>query len=219
MCVKKCVVVMFLFLSLSAIACAAEKVQAVGEIYRTFRVDLDNNGYLENIDVLIYEIKDEGWYARIMVYDRRKNLIWSSPETTRTVNHLVFGSWDWGASIPEVIGDIDGDSKVEMIVPAPVSDVRPVPFRLYRWNGTAFQYLSQRALVASQKSPGIFNWTATPNYEGRWIGSFEKINSDGTCLVKIWEYRSGAEQCKVEKAVVRANKKGFSVVKVIKGVK
>jgi len=216
---KKVVMFLVILSLLVAAAMAGEKAPAVGDIYRSFKVDLDNNGYLENIDVRIYAIKDEGWYARILVYDRHMNLTWSSPDTSRTVNQMLFGSWDWGTSIPEVIGDLDGDSKVEMLVPAPVSDVRPVPFRLYRWNGKAFQYLSQRALVALHSDETRFNWTATPNYEGRWIGSFEKINSDGTCLVKIWEYRSGAEQCKVGKALVRADKKGFRVIGKITPVK
>ena len=173
--------------------------------------DLDRDGKPEQISwVKFATTEEEGDFYQVRVLDDDGSLIWEGPKVKDIMNPFAFGSWHFGVSIPEIAADIDGDGAVEMVTPAPQSDVSPAYFRVLRWTGGRFVEAESGSLLESRAGSGRFPWQKTEQGQGTWISSFKAVKPDGSLLVEVFEYRGGAD-AKMGEALVSAVPGGFQV--------
>ena len=158
-----------LALALAGTNAFSQETPKKGQNYSVSRVDLDGNGDFEKVGLHCVEVTDKGWYSRLTVWSSDGRQLWQS--LPAKVGLWAFGGWDWGISDLQWVGDIDGDGAVEALASEPVSDVSPVPFRIFRWNGRAFQHLRTAALLS--KGTDRFEWSQKSSGT-TWIGAFKK---------------------------------------------
>lgn len=97
---------------------------------------------------------------------------------------LIFCLCDAGTYWPDLVGDLDGDGRIELLAEYGPSDVSVSSFYLGRWNGRGFDTLkNQVALLEDPARPGTFVYAPYPEGEGmseaRWIMSFQGPDADG----------------------------------------
>jgi hypothetical protein len=190
---------------------AALAVDAFGQSTRSLSVDLDGDGKIERIAWEEFaNTEDHGSFLQLVVYDAGGNAIWKGPSEVDPENPLVFGEWHFGVSVPEIVADIDEDGSVELLAPAPQSDVSPTLFRVLRWAAGAFSPVKQAALLESPRGSGTFLWSEEEKWEGTWISSFVGVNGDGSMQVNVTHYLSD-EPMRMGKANVTVISGGFQV--------
>ncbi|MCX7018878.1 MAG: VCBS repeat-containing protein [bacterium] len=183
----------------------------------SFSADLNGDGQTETVKAAKFGKQEIGDFYGLSVYDASDKLIWKGPRTLDTQDPLIFGSWDFGVSLPEVVADIDGDGAVELVAPAPVSDVSPVTFRVLRWQDDAFKPVFVKRLMEKPAGSGLYPW-AKPgeDYYGRWVSKFLGAEDNQKFKVKITEYQKGQEQAGLGTAVIALAEKGYKVERWIK---
>lgn len=197
------------WLSLAALAILCFECPARGQ---EIKADLTGDGVPERIAWTKFaETKTEGEFYQLKVYSSGASLLWEGPATADPENPLVFGSWHFGISLPEVAADIDGDGNIELLAPAPVSDVSPVWFRILRWTNGRFSPVRQAVLLESPNQPGTFPWSQSKANGGTWISSFEGAEPNGRFRVKVFRYNGGS-RAETGVAVVEITANGFRVV-------
>ena len=179
-----------------------------------YSYDLDSDGRIEDILLVPSGENDEGQFYSLLVLDDKAGIIWSGAKELNTENPLVFGEWHYGISMPEVIGDIDGDGVIELVAPAPQSDVSPTVFRILRWENGAFKLVRESSLLEKSLNSGKFLWENNDQTLGTWVSSFQSINSPGEVTGEITDYRGGSE-VKMRIAELRKDASGFEIVRWI----
>ncbi len=102
-------------------------------------VDLDGDGRRELIARRRLGADTEiGEFFQLMVKSADGAVLWTSPEILDPNHPLAFGEWHFGVSLPQLAADVDNDGKIELIAPAPQSDVSPTFFRVLQWTGREF---------------------------------------------------------------------------------
>lgn len=129
---------------------------------------------------------DLGDYFQLVVTDATGRRVWAGPRAADEADPLVFGAWHHGVSLPECVADVDGDGAVELIAPAPQSDVSPTIFRVLRWTGGSFVPVRTGSLMESPKGSGRYPWGRESRVPGRWVSRF--LSADGPARVEITEY-------------------------------
>ncbi len=183
----------------------AQQNPRAGQDYCLSQVDLNGDGKLEKVGLHCVEVKDSGWYSRLTVWNAQGQRVWQSMPAK--VGVWAFGGWDWGISDLQWVGDIDGDGAIEAVAPDPVSDVSPVSFRVFRWNGKAFQHVRTSALLS--RSQEEFGWSNQTQGK-RWIGAFKK----GAVGV-IWTTTPSGE-VSLKEARLQGSPQGFRVLQWLK---
>lgn len=177
---------------LNVIILAALAMNAAAQSTRSLSVDLDGDGSLERIAWEEFATtEDQGTFLQLVVYDAAGKPRWMGPAEKDTGNPLVFGEWHFGLSLPEIALDIDNDGAVELIAPAPQSDVSPTLFRILKWVGGRFVPMRTAALIESSPGTGKFAWTEEEKWDGTWISSFIGVNGDGSVQVNVFQYEGG----------------------------
>lgn len=187
-----------------------------GEICRSITASLNGVDGMCRIDAKVYQAGEEGMFCCLIVTDSRGRVIWKSHEKADPADPFFFGGLIYGDSLPQIAGDINGDGKAELIAPAPVSDVRPVTFRVFSWDGKAFHPLFSKTLPAQSGSRDSYRWTAPGQMTGRWIHAFDRLTGKGRAEVEIWECRDGSSKVPKGTAAVEAEAGGFKIVKWLK---
>jgi len=216
----KIVLIIFLFFCLSYPVVAQYELPAVGDIYQNFFVDLDGDTIEEEIQVKVFSSsEDMGWFGQIVVLDYNGSVIWEGPKDEDMGNPLVFCSTHGGVSLPEVIGDIDYDGYIEIVSPAPISDVSAPFFRVLRYEGKGFFVLRESVLVEVPEESEFFPWSDYDDSSGMgtWVSEFQDLYEDGTCLVYIVsisddDFRGG-------RAIVVNDLEGFHILEWIDPLK
>lgn len=181
------------------------------DLPRRFAVDLDGDGGEETV-ALVVNPSAEGGKARLEVRDAEHRVIWQGPETE---SPLLFHCHDWGIYWPSVIGDIDGDGRVELLAQEPQSDVSPSSFFLARWDGAAFRPVSNGwSLLESPSGSGRF---VTMPYEHdnapvTWIMDALALEN-GELRVSV--YRFSDKGVSTGTAMVRFEEQGTRIVRWI----
>ncbi|MBS2038938.1 VCBS repeat-containing protein [bacterium] len=194
----KAIAMMVLGLTISV--WAQSETPKPGQSYQTTRIDLDGDGKAETVGLRCESLKGGNWYSRLSVWDGQGRLLWQSMPSKQGV--WAFGGWDWGISDLQLVADIDRDGRVEAVSPEPVSDVRPVTYRIYRWSGRAFTYV--RSAELGSDSAEHFSW-GKANINRPWIGKLH-AGPSGT----LWEPSSGGE-IRTREVKLKADSRGFQV--------
>jgi len=150
-----------------------------------FRVDLTGDGVAERVVWQPFAQTPEGTYYRLVVYNGRGGVLWSAPLTKNPNSPYFIASLDYGVSIPEVLDDIDGDGRYEMLTPELQSDVSPTRYHRLRWMGGAFVPIGNAYLVYE---PGTHNdrvyWSSSARRPRFWASDL-KILPDGSMRATI----------------------------------
>lgn len=181
----------------------------------SFSTDLNADGAVEKIETRFSGRKEQGKFYYLAVKDSEGNTIWTGPKDLDPANKLVFGEWDYGCSMPQLAGDVDGDGAIELIAPAPQSDVSPTTFRVMRWTGGAFEPVRETQLLERPAGSDKFPWKNSEEYLGTWISEFQKVSAPGECQVKVTQYKGGTE-AREGVALVAADENGYHVKSWIK---
>lgn len=165
-----------------------------GEIYQSFKADLNHDGKSERIELIAYNSNEELYWGQLIVRDNEGKTLWQGPKV-RSLSGWelmpIFGGFPFGVSGIHLVGDIDGDGKAELVSNKPRSDVRPTDFRVFRWDGSAFVLVRTGELVQTAPSSGVYAWVQS-NHPGvvgdqsraSWIDSLEL--SGKTLIGKIY---------------------------------
>lgn len=174
-------------------------------------VDLDGDGSKETIRWKKFaSTKEEGDYYQIRVFDSRQRLLWEGPQVQDEGNPLVFGSWHFGVSLPDLALDLDGNGDIELVTPAPISDVSPVEFRVLRWTGDRFVSAGNGILLESPPGSGRYPWQRGGSSKGRWISAFLEQTAAGSIRVQIYDYQGGPHAM-VGEALILPIEAGFKL--------
>ena len=150
------------------------------------RADLDGDGVPEQISRRKLGADDQlGTFYQLLVKNAQGAVLWKSPEVLNAEHPLAFGEWDFGISMPQFVADVDQDGKVELIVPAPQSDVSPTTFRMFRWNGSAFAPLQSKSLTGKAQKGAAFRWTERPASSSYWVDKWIGTSAEGGWVVKL----------------------------------
>ncbi len=173
-------------------------------------VDLNRDGRPEIVALKAFT--QEGVrLGQLLVLDGRDRLLWAGPRRTAVPQSpsepLVFGG-DFDRGEVEVLGDLDGDGRVELLGTYQKSDVRPTRFRLLRWTGRAFTHVRSGALVPAGQRPGTWVWRERAGEAPTWIERFVTLRPGRLLSVEVTDLDGGvpAPPTRLE---VRATPEGF----------
>ena len=177
--------------------------------------DLDGDGRPEMISRRRLGADSEtGTFFQIVVKDASDAVLWTSPEILDPNHPLAFGEWNFGISLPQLAGDVDRDGKVELIVPAPQSDVAPTFFRVLQWTGKAFEPRYSQALSGKGRKGAKFKWTQSPSLADYWVQRWLGSSAEGGWVVELVSLPEGSE-VQTATAVISAKGDGFELIRWI----
>lgn len=180
----------------------------VNDVVKSFDVDLDGDGVDESVAEQVCAADDQGHSDRLVVRNADGDVIWQGPALDIHKGYKddqpMFGAWPFGVSEVSVVADLDEDGKVELLAPAPQSDVRPTTWRLFGWNGKAFTHLVSGYLV--EETDGEFNWSQKPGKS--WVSGLELKN--GQVIAEITQDQK-KEGMFSGKALMAVTEDGLSV--------
>lgn len=176
--------------------------------------DIDQDGKNETIAWKKFAAVDLGEYYQLLIIDDDGSLLWRGPKEKDDGDPLVFFSLDFGVSIPELLIDFDHDGYMELLAPAPQSDVSPTYYRKLRWRGSYFEPLLSNALMRSSPRSNRFIWRATQESYGTWISGLAPY-SGGLVKAYVTEY-SGDESGSIGIALILLDREGATVERWLK---
>lgn len=185
---------LFLIFALLTGLALAQTLPKSGEVYESASCDLNRDGKIEKIELTAYNIDADAemFWGRLRVKDASGKVLWEAPKASEVEQPFAFGMWPYGVSGLEWVGDIDGDGKIELISPAPVSDVRPPTYRRFRWTGKGFEALSPKMLLETPAGSGRFLWRDPIEWDGQqplsWVSQLS--GGPGKCLGDVTSYRA-----------------------------
>lgn len=190
----------WLLLALLALPVVAETREGVLEKTGvTFALE----GEVDNLALRPYRVTEDEFFATLVVLRPDGSVRWESSQVAEASEPMAVGSWNYGVSLPELGGDIDGDKVVELIIPAPVSDVRPVEFKVLRWLEGGFRPAYTRALLLGKD--GHLRWTTPKEGNQTWVSRFVGWKGE-QIVVELTSTRG-----KTGQALVTPEKGGFAV--------
>jgi len=116
----------------------------------------------------------KGSYYQLSVYGKYGTLKWQGPKERNPKNQLIFGSWDIGTSMPQVLIDLNGDCKNELIAQMPSNDISPQYFKIISWD---------KGCMAANE-PKILMTNDLKHF--KWIKSYPKNRIDGTWVMNLY---------------------------------
>lgn len=188
---------------------AQEDEFAVDSLVQSFEVDLDQDGQAESVQVRVAEVNGMGRSDQIVVVNSSGDVLWKGPvlepNTGFDNEQPIFGSWHFGVSEVNLVADLNHDGVVDLLGPAPQSDVRPQAWRQFSWTGQGFEFVAMGYLI--QTAPEDFTWTNNINAGDTWIKGLEM--QDGELVAHLWKVTKTGEMY-YGQAVVSVSSQGMA---------
>ena len=141
---------------------------------------------------------------RLEVRDARGALLWrSAPD---------FDDYYAGTYVLEMVGDVDGDGRDELVIQAPVSDVRAETFAIYRWQGGAFTHVRGGTLVQDAQDTEWFGFSRRQTGTGLWIHKFLRARR-GVVVAEVRRVVPPPQSWRTRVGEFRGDGKGFRLVR------
>ena len=109
--------------------------------------DLDNDGRMERVAWKPFARDQSGIYYRLEVRDNDGSLLWRGPQVKNVTSPFCVAELDFGVALPQVLEDLDGDERYDLLIPEVQSDVSPTLFHRLRWEGGRFVPMRSAYLV------------------------------------------------------------------------
>lgn len=186
-----------------------------GTLYYKQYADLNGNGQLFTVGLRAYNADETGYFGQLVVVDSNGSVIWEGPQAEHSGDDAAFGVWHYGTGSIQIVADIDGDGRMELVSAVPVSDLRPPAFRVWRWNGEGFDFVFSKCLVERGEGSGNFVWTDAP-YEydkDSWIGA---LNGQNLLELTATVSDTHEEAVRCGEAQLMATESGFMVTNWVK---
>ena len=183
----------------------------------TLKGDIDGDGRNEIITWNKFATSDLGDFYQLKIYDNNGQLLWQGPKVEDTENPYIFGRWDFGESMPEALIDIDNDGQAELLAPSPTSDVSPIYYRIFSWNGRRLVNRRPAVLMRSKKDLNHFIWVNPypgDGTQGSWVSSLEQGNSAQDAIATVTQMQANGNS-QEGKARLFFNSYGAKVLKWI----
>ena len=190
-----------------------------GQLYTTIHYDIDHDGAEEVVALSAYKIEGGSYLGQLVVTDLNNQLIFEGPRPDSIQDACAFGHFDYGdADIEAIVEDIDDDGSdvVSLIGALPVSDLRPTPFRVWRWRAEGFTPEFVNTLVEAPADSNYYVWQER-DYEyttDRWISKFW-YDDDGELIGRIID-TTGEDRVLVGEAKLVVTENGFGVCDWVK---
>ncbi|MDO5297574.1 MAG: hypothetical protein Q4F00_13275 [bacterium] len=165
----------------------APKVQE-GQLYKTIRYDVNSDGVDEIVALSAYKVEGDEYLGQLIVTDLDGQHLFEGPRPEKSSDAFAFGHFHYGdADIQAIIADEDDSgSHISLIGATPVSDLRPTPFRVWRWNDGMFIPEFVNTLIERPAESNCYVWEAKDfEYaDDRWISKFY-YNKDGELMATV----------------------------------
>ena len=197
----------------------AELLGSDGFVLREFHADLAGTGLARDrwhkVHVIPTDVGPLGQRFGVVVTDAADGVIWESPRPDDDADPRVFGKWDHGECLPELLADIDADGKLELVAREAGGDVSPLLFRALEWNGQAFVHDAARSTIFLNSPVGGPSYPAsdTDTWHGRWIHRLLPPRPGGEMSAEIWETDKSVSSVRMGKAVIKPGPAGFELVR------
>lgn len=168
-----------------------------GQLYKTIRYDVNSDGVDEIVALSAYKVEGNEYLGQLIVTDLDGQHLFEGPRPDKGTDPLAFGHFYYGnADIQAIIADEDDNgAHISLIGAMPVSDLRPTPFRVWRWNDGMFIPEFVNTLLEWPAESNCYVWKEKDfEYaEDRWISKFYYNNSgelmatvtDTTCEERV----------------------------------
>jgi hypothetical protein len=217
--IGKAVIASICALGCTLYAAWAQDMPKAGKVYKEVKCDLNFDGKSERIGLIAYapHKESDSFWGQLTVWDGAGKQLWQGPKVKDQRGAFAFGSWPFGASTIDWIGDLDGDKQVDLISALPQSDVRPPTYNRYKWDGK--QFLSQGPMMLLESPTGSqnFQWTKAYQWDGEkpltWVMAIS--GSPTSPVIDVTSYR-GACKYASGQASIQCDSKGVTVKKWLK---
>ncbi len=183
---------LILWLTLTAvIAYADSSIKLYDTIYYTaLDGDVDGDGMIETYKLERFANSEFGDYYKLKLY-RGGKLLWSAPSVDNGSDPFTFGVWDDGVSMLDIVIDIDGDGKAELLSMPPAGDVASIPVQIMRYDGKKV-INTDEYLIMDYNNSNRLRWVKSHKYKSPmsntnegWASGFEKYDNNGTVKTYI----------------------------------
>ncbi len=190
----------------------------VGQIYQELHGDLDRDGHVERVTLIPFQVEQDNTFMQLVVFNDQNKVIWTTPRLTDPENKRTFGQFVYGNCELQMLCDLDKDGYMDLICSTPRSDVRPMPYRVFKWDGDKFVYAFDGSLERVNYDKELFLWN-TKGWNGTsrvcWLDGIHEENGQikarvlecGPNKQNIFEIKEGEAYFKV------ADKRGFRVTR------
>ena len=159
--------------------------------YTALDGDVDGDGVIETYKLEKFANSEFGDYYKLKLY-RGDKLLWSAPSVDNGSDPFTFGVWDDGVSMLDIVIDIDGDGKAELLSMPPSGDVASIPVQVMRYDGKKM-INTDEYLIMDYNDSNRLRWIKSHKYKSPmsntnegWATGFEKYDNKGTIKTYIF---------------------------------
>ncbi|MBQ7567771.1 hypothetical protein IJT17_03100 [bacterium] len=188
------------------------------QLYKTIRYDLNGDGADEVIALSAYKVRPDSYLGQLIVTDLNGQHLYEGLRPAEDNSPFAFGHFVYGDSdIQAVVEDTDDEgSHISLIGALAISDLRPTPFRVWRWRDELFVPEFVNTLVEWPAESNCYVWKEK-DFEyaaDRWISKFF-YGPDGVLMAKIIDTTS-EDRVLIGEGKVVVTENGFGVSEWVK---